>query len=196
MKLRISLLTLFLVAGLSAQEIISGGSGGGGASSGGSPDRLSFDMATVVFPDTDGASFSWAGTELRYPVTLLSIGDEAQYRAYVTSTIGTDLKCGIAWSFAAGGPTTNNVSFECSLSCVSDGEEVISQAFDTANASGDIVVPGTATLDSHDTWAVTNSDSCVKGDTLVLQLERTTPSGTSAGTNDVRVRAVWLEWTN
>ena len=171
---------------------------GTGSSGGTSIDTIAWDAEDYFFPDTDPAGFSADGTEVKWSVILMAIGEEVQFKKRLTIPIGTSPQCGVSWYLPSGGPTTNSVRFDCKFACITDGESALSRALGSSNAGTDITVPGTAGLLSDDTWAAsTDFAGCTEGDTMIVEFERLAATGTDISpATDVYAEHFWISWTN
>lgn len=92
--------------------------------------------------------------------------------------------------------TTGGVAFEARIAAVSDGDatDVDAKGFAAANV-GTATVPGTAGHLDEVSITMTNADSVVAGDLVVLYLNRDPAHASDTAAGDAEVVAVSLDYT-
>ena len=78
---------------------------------------------------------------------------------------------------------------------VTDGEDVDTDSFDTANASAETTVPGTAGLMDEISITLTNADSLAAGDYVAVRLSRDADNAGDDASGDLELWAFSLEYT-
>lgn len=120
------------------------------------------------------------------PVLKYSTGQEAFWT--IIAPAGLTGAISIVLSYIMATATANNTKWEVRVEAVSDGDAVdldAATSFDTLNATGDVVVPGTAGHLDQITLTLTNADSMTAADYVRIGIKRVAPTGTDAtGTAD------------
>lgn len=91
--------------------------------------------------------------------------------------------------------TTNEVVLAVEIMAVSDGEDVDTDSFDTANASSATTVPGTAGLVDEISITLTNADSVAAGDYVAVRISRDANNAGDDATGDLEMWAASIEYT-
>lgn len=91
--------------------------------------------------------------------------------------------------------TTGTIEMDAAIWAASDGEDVDTPSYDTANSATE-TVPGTAGLSSDLSMTLTNADSMAAADLVHIKLTRDATDGTNdTATGDLELRAISLEYT-
>ena len=91
--------------------------------------------------------------------------------------------------------TTLEVIVAVEIMAVSDGEDVDTDSYDTANTSAATTVPGTAGLMDEITLTLTNADSLAAGDYVSVRFRRDANNAGDDATGDLELWAIALEYT-
>jgi hypothetical protein len=93
--------------------------------------------------------------------------------------------------------TSGNVIIACDIMAVSDGDsqDVDADAFGTINTSAATTVPATAGYLDEISLTLTNNDSLVAGDFVLVHLSRDANNAGDTAAGDMEVVAVSLEYT-
>jgi hypothetical protein len=169
------------------------------AQAGGSGDpQVYFMPKDAMFPATNGAYLQCRESSAGAPrpqwcEILYTTGDLATWDFVVPSTYSGTITAHVQYKMVSA--TANNTEWSSRLSCVTPGDstDVDADSFATADASADDTVPGTAGYLAEHTWTLSNTDGIAAGDLCVIQLERSTPTGTDA-TGDAETRSFFLSW--
>ena len=99
-------------------------------------------------------------------------------------------------TYAMASATTNKIDLECEVMAIGDGEDIDAASFDTVNEiAGGTVVPGAAGDRSSISIALSNNDSVVARETVLLRINRDHDDGDDTATGDLELVGVSLEYT-
>ncbi len=159
--------------------------------------------ATILLPVQGakiGGSYITAGARLDQgdgPFKLLFAADSTesalfQFRVPTDYSSAPVLK--LIYSMASA--TADKVDIEVEVMSVADGEDVDTSSFDTLNEIvGGTTVPGTAGFADSISITLTNNDSMVAGELILIRINRDHDDGDDTATGDLELLAVSLEYT-
>ncbi|HET6456009.1 MAG TPA: hypothetical protein VFI02_16510, partial [Armatimonadota bacterium] len=124
---------------------------------------------------------------------LFTTGDLASWAFTVPEGYTGTTTVKVRYKMVSG--TANYTEWTARFACMTpdDAADWDANAFDSDNVSADDEVPGTAGYLTAHSWTASNLDSMTDGDECVMQLERSTPTGSDA-TGDAEVLGVTIEW--
>ncbi len=142
-----------------------------------------------------------SGTTLRPMLLFDATTDEIvgwQFRVPENHSNSADPVLKIQYSMvsAVAGDTPNSeVVFSCEVMCVTDGETIDSDSYDTINVSTATTVPATAGLMDEISLTLSNNDSMAAGDYCALRFRRDADNAGDDAAGDAEVWAVAFEYT-